>query len=262
MSETQPTDPHMLTRSAAIRGWATRLLVPLSIVASVSIAATAWYQVKTKRNTIRVTGSATQRITSDLLEWNATIRHRAPSRAAAYRKVHTDVEKAVAYLIDHGIERDEIRISSTEVSASYKTEYEQVGEEAVSHSRLDGFFAGQTLTVTSDDVDKVEAVSREITGLLDQNIPIESSPPQYHYTGLEDLKIEILAEASADARERAERILEAAGGAHLGGIVDTHMGVININPANSTATSWEGYNDKSSLEKDVITVVHVTYEVD
>lgn len=40
------------------------------------------------------------------------------------------------------------------------------------------------------------------------------------------------------------------------------MGVIIINPTNSIATSWEGYNDKSALQKDVIPVVHVTYGVD
>lgn len=40
------------------------------------------------------------------------------------------------------------------------------------------------------------------------------------------------------------------------------MGVININPANSSATSWEGYNDMTSLDKDIMTIVHVVYEVD
>ncbi len=261
MSDAQQTDPNLLVPRPR-RGWLARVVLPLSIVASVSIAAMAWRSVKAKRHTIRVTGSATQRITSDLLEWDATIRHRAPSRAAAYRKVRSDLDKAVAYLTEHGVEQSEIRISSTEVSATYETEYEQVGEEAVSHERLSGFFAEQTITVSSKDVEKVELISREITALLDQNVPIESSAPLYHYTGLEDLKIEILAEASADARERAERILEAAGDSTLGAISETHMGVININPANSTATSWEGHNDKTSLEKDIITVVHVTYEVE
>lgn len=261
MSETEQTNPNLFSTLRPL-SWIPRLLVPTSIVLSVSIAAWSWYEVKAKKHTIRVTGSATQRITSDLLEWDASIRHTAASRADAYRKVRHDVDKAVSYLEGKGIQPNEIRVSSTEVSGIFETEYEQVGEEAVSHRRLSGYAAEQSITVSSTDVAKVEAISREITGLLDQNIPIESAAPQYHYTGLEDLKIEILAEASSDARERAERILSAAGDAHLGAIVDTHMGVININPANSTATSWEGMNDKSSLEKDIITVVHVTYEVD
>lgn len=242
--------------------WLPRVLMPVALVFAVSIAAAAWYAVKVEPDTIRVTGSATRRITSDLIEWDSTIRHRAATRADAYREVRADVAKTVAHLQEQGIEPGEIRVSSTEISAVYETEYEQVGNDVVSHERLAGFRATQTITVTSKDVQKVEQVSREVTALLDRDIPIESDPPLYHYTGLGDLKVDMLAEASSDARERAERILASAGHASLGPIVSTHMGVININPANSTATSWEGNNDKTSLEKDIITVVHVTYEID
>ena len=40
------------------------------------------------------------------------------------------------------------------------------------------------------------------------------------------------------------------------------MGIININPANSTETSEQGNNDKTSLEKDIITIIHADYELD
>ena len=239
-----------------------RLLIAGAVVASTSIAAAAWFEVKTPRDTINVTGSATKRIVSDLIEWDSTIHHTAERRADAYRAVHTDVDAAVAYLEGKGIPSEDIRVSSATVRPYYETEYEQVGDEAVSHSRLAGYSAEQTITVTSHEVELVERISREVTGLLDQNIPIESSPPLYHYTKLEDLKIEMLAAAADDARVRADEILAAAGDAERGDLVSTHMGVININPANSSATSWEGINDKSSLEKDIMTIVHVTYEVD
>ena len=261
LSPNEQTDPNLVVRWP-IQAWVARLLIPASIVVSVAIAASAWYGVKIKRHSVRVTGSATERITSDLIEWDSTIRHRASTRAEAYREVRRDVDKTVAYLEGQGLQPDEIRVSSTEVSAVYETEYEQIGEEVVPHDKLAGFRARQTITVTSKNVEKVEQISRAVTALLDQDIPIESDSPLYHYTGLEDLKIEMLAAAATDARERATRILAAAGDDELGAIVDTHMGVININPANSTATSWDGNNDKTSLEKDIFTVVHVTYEVD
>jgi len=35
-----------------------------------------------------------------------------------------------------------------------------------------------------------------------------------------------------------------------------------VNPANSTETSREGLNDTSALEKDILTVVHVSFEID
>ncbi|WP_181233541.1 SIMPL domain-containing protein [Enhygromyxa salina] len=239
-----------------------RCLISAAVVASTTIAATAWFKVKSPRDTIRVTGSATQRIVSDLIEWDSTIRHTASTRAEAYRVVRKDVDATVAYLEDKGIAAEDIRVSSASVNAYFDVEYEQVGNEAVSHSRLAGFEARQTVTVTSHQVELVERVSREVSALLDQNIPIESSAPRYHYTGLEDLKIEMLAAAADDARLRADEILAAAGDAERGDLVATQMGVININPANSTATSWDGQNDKTSLHKDIMTIVHVVYEVD
>ena len=106
----------------------------------------------------------------------------------------------------------------------------------------------------------VERVSREATQLIEAGVPITSGAPAYFYTKLGELKIEMLAEASKDARTRAERMLKTAGDARIGDLTKADMGVINVNPANSTATSWDGNNDTTSLEKDIITIVHVTFE--
>ena len=124
---------------------------------------------------------------------------------------------------------------------------------------LTGYQARQFVSVRSTDVQRVERVSREITQLLENNISVTSNAPAYFYTKLGDLKIEMLSAASKDARTRAENMLKSAGGASLASLRDADMGVINVNPANSSETSWEGNNDTSSLEKDVIAIVHVTY---
>jgi len=71
----------------------------------------------------------------------------------------------------------------------------------------------------------------------------------------------MLAMASRDARERAENIVAQAGEAELGKLKYVDMGVINVNPINSTGTSWQGNSDTSSLEKDIITVVHARFEL-
>ena len=71
----------------------------------------------------------------------------------------------------------------------------------------------------------------------------------------------MLAEASKDARTRAENMVNSAGGASLGKLRSADMGVININAANVTQGSWDGNNDTTSLEKDIITIIHATYEL-
>ena len=102
----------------------------------------------------------------------------------------------------------------------------------------------------------------QLTSLLEQGVSITSDAPRYFYTRLGELKVEMLAAAGKDARARAENIIKSAGGAEIGKLTVADMGIININPANSTQTSEEGNNDTSSLDKDIITIVHAEFELE
>ncbi len=72
----------------------------------------------------------------------------------------------------------------------------------------------------------------------------------------------MLAAAGKDARARADNILKSTGGASIRRLVVANMGIININPANSTETSNEGNNDRTSYEKDIITIVRAEFELE
>lgn len=238
------------------------LVLPVALLASAWMGASTWERVKTKPkdHTIRVTGSATKRITSDLIQWSARIEVGNPDRSAAYRQLRDHVDQTVAYLKEAGIAETDIRVSSANVREQYESEVVGSGEERIERQVLAGYAIEQHIVVSSLDVPAVEKASREVTALLERGISISSSAPEYHYTKLGDLKIEMLAEASKDARARAENIVEPAGG-HIRGLVGADMGVININPPNSRSSSWDGNNDTSTVEKDIITIVHATFEL-
>jgi len=238
------------------------LALSLAVVGSTWIAADSWKDVKTRTvRALTVTGSAKRRITSDLIEWEASLQTEGPDRTTAYRALHEQVDKTITYLKAQGLSDKEIRASSVVTSQIVETEQVGSGENRVARQVHKGFRTSQAILVTSNQVDKVERISREVTGLIDQGVPVTSDTPRYFYTKLGELKIEMLAEASKDARTRAERMLKSAGDAKLGKLRQADMGVINVNPANSTSTSWDGNNDTTALEKDIITIVHVTFEV-
>jgi uncharacterized protein len=106
----------------------------------------------------------------------------------------------------------------------------------------------------------VERVSREATQLIDQGVYVASDEPLYIYTKLAELKVQMLADAARDARNRAEQIATQSS-SHLGGLLTARMGVMQINPAYSTAVSAEGNNDKTSLDKDALAIVTATFAV-
>ena len=250
-------------RFTFLRGPFDWVVLPVSLLAATWIAASTWERVKTKpkENTIQVTGSATRRIVSDLIEWSASIDVQNPDRSVAYQQLSDHVAQTVAYLEKAGVPKDDIGVSSVMVSQMQELQVTGVGEERIERYVVTGYRLQQSVNVSSNDVDTVARVSREVTQLLEKGISISSSDPAYHYTKLGDLKIEMLAAAAEDARARAENIIVAAGG-ELGDLVGADMGVININPPNSRSSSWDGNNDTSTVEKDIITVVHATFELD
>ena len=81
-------------------------------------------------------------------------------------------------------------------------------------------------------------------------------------TKLADLKIEMLAEASKNARERAETITKNAGG-KLGDLKTATAGVFQITAPNSSedSYSWGGAFNTSSKQKHVSINMRLTYTV-
>jgi hypothetical protein len=239
------------------------LALALALVASTYIAAHSWVKVKSHVvRTIDVTGSAKRRIVSDLIRWDARLASQGSDATAAYKKLHENVEKTLDYLKKQGLTDDELRVSSVTTQELVETETVGSGEDRVEKQVARGWEASQTISVSSSQVEKVERVSREVTSLIESGVPVTSSPPAYLYTKLGELKIEMLAEASKDGRTRAERMLKSSGGGALGKLHSADMGVINVNPANSTSTAWDGNNDTTSLEKDIITIVHISFDID
>jgi hypothetical protein len=118
----------------------------------------------------------------------------------------------------------------------------------------------QDVEVTSTKVSLVANLSRRVTDLMEQGVLFESKPPEYIYTKLGDLKITLLAAATQDARNRARQICDNSGSG-LGPVRNAHMGVMQVVPANSTDVSDSGLNDITSLEKDAMAVVSVSFAV-
>ena len=87
-----------------------------------------------------------------------------------------------------------------------------------------------------------------------------SSEVNRNMTKLAELKIQILREATMDAKKRAEEIASSSGN-KIGVIRTAKMGVFQITPVNSYDVSDYGSNDTSSLEKKVNAVVKADFSI-
>jgi hypothetical protein len=228
----------------------------VALVLSSIVGAWAYTHAKTGEQTITVTGSARKRIKSDLVIWRSAVTYQASQLSDAYKSLSDNIPRVKQYLISKGIPEDQITVSSISSSTMHGKDSE--GNET---GDITGYSLRQELEVRSNDVDKIEKIAREATELINQGILLESMSPEYHYTKLGDLKIEMLGEAAADAKVRAQKIA-ASTGSSIGSVRSAKMGVMQITPADSNEVSGEGMNDTSSLDKDITAVVNVSFAVD
>ena len=241
------------TRSGTFMG-AVVLAVGLVIATTIG----GWFFVKGKRGdqTITVTGSARKRITSDLVIWRSSISYQAPTLSEAYRLLTEAVPRVKAYMVSKGIAENQITVSSISSQTLHGR-----NSDGIETSEITGYTLRQELSVRSTEVEKIGQIAREATELINQGILIESMAPEYLYTKLGDLKIEMLAEAAKDAKRRAEQIAQSTDSS-IGTVRTARMGVLQITAADSTDVSDSGMNDTSSLEKDITAVVNVGFAVD
>jgi hypothetical protein len=227
-----------------------------TIVSSVILSQGFLKVMKFTREQITVTGSATKEIKSDYIVWNAAFSRREANLTTAYRKIKEDLPKVTQYLTSKGVNEKEIVISQVVTTTVYKK-----NEKGNDTNDIQCYLLYQGIQIKSNDVDKIAQVSRESTDLIDQGIEFESSAPQYFYTKLDELKIEMLSKATENAKQRAESMAKSTGN-KIGFMRSAKMGVFQITPITSTDVSDWGENDTTSLDKKVMAVVNVSFAIE
>lgn len=203
-------------------------------------------------NGISVTGLGSRDFVSDLIIWQSSVSARAVNLKEAYSIIESRKQKVKEYLIKKGVKSQELEISSIDIEKEFQTMYESNG---TSYSQFIGYKLTQRIRVESKNVDLVEKVSREISELIDQGIEIITESPLYYYTKLSELKVEMIAQATADAKLRAEHIAEKAD-AQLGDLKNASMGVFQIIGQNTDEDYESGgsFNTSSKNKTATITV--------
>ena len=227
-----------------------------TIVSSIIISKGFLGITKFIREQISVTGSAQKEIRSDLIVWKGTFTRRDADLKRAHQQLKEDLTRVKAYLLGKAVNEKELTIYQVGTEIIYKK-----NEKGYDTSDIQGYKVVQSFEVKSKEVDTVTQISRECTELIEKGIEFYSYAPEYIYTKLDELKVEMLAKATENAKARADNMVRATGNT-IGSIRSAKMGVFQITPVNSTEVSDWGVNDTSSLEKKVTAVVNVSFAIE
>jgi hypothetical protein len=235
--------------------WA-NITLALGLILAASTLGNAFLEGKRMdHQTIHVTGSAQQPIVSDLAVWRLRFSRQSGDLSQAYQALRQDLTAVQGFLQENGIPASAIEVSPAQNIALYAHAPNGNTTNQIEAYRLD-----QSVKVESTDVAKLTQLSQKITVLIERGIGLESQPPEFHYTKLNDLKVTMLGKAMANAKQRAEQ-MAASVGSRIGPLRAGQMGVFQITPKNSNEVSDYGINDTSSREKTVTAVVNATFAV-
>ena len=232
------------------------LFLAAGLVLSSMLGTTAWVKIKNSQF-ITTKGSTRKNVKSDLVVWKGSFTTEAATLLEAQQKLKADATKVAQFLAVTGVTNvvfKPILIEKREANVEVKAPAEDVKQWT--EQRTIGYRLTQSVRVESANVDLLAQV--DTTPLVEQGVVFTTDVPQFLYTKVAEEKIEMLADATKDARARAEQIA-AQGSRSIANLHDAEMGVFQIAPLHSGDTSGEGMNDSSSLDKTITAVVTATF---
>jgi uncharacterized protein len=232
-------------------------LLSASLIVSSFLWARAIRDIKRVDDALLITGSAKRPIKSDYIVWKVLVASQQPTTQAAYQELKARIDRVQRYLKEAKVPESEISLDSLETVAIPEINA-ATGRET---GKTLNYKLSQRIEIRSNQVDRYAKLSQQITELINEGIPITSEPPEYLYNELSKLRIEMVAEATKDAKARAESIAKSTGN-RVGGVRSADTGVFQITPRHSTAVSNEGRYDTSSIEKDITAVVSVKFGIE
>jgi uncharacterized protein len=228
----------------------------IGLIISTFVIARTVERIKIQNQRIQIKGFAEQKIASDLAVWQSRITTRSQDLVTAYNKLKQDSQKVLAYLEQKGIDRKDMEVSSVSTIIQY-----QLTPDGIATNIIDGYVLDQNISITSPSVSQISKLANESTSLIEEGIEFASYTPQYYYTKLDDLKIQLLGEATKNARMRAEALAKNSG-SEVGTLKYASQGVFQITPVHSTDVSDYGIYDTSTIDKSIKAVVTVEYSIE
>lgn len=243
----------MNTRSSLLPAF---LTLSVALILCVLIFTAAWKRNHRSNQTISVTGSAKQEIVADLGILRGRLTAERSTAREAYEVLNTQKNVLLDYLNRKGFGRDKVKFQPVMNYPMY-----EVTPQGMQTGHLRGYNYSQAIEIQSPDVNLIKDISLDIASLVEQNVMFTVEGPEYYYTKLADIKVEVQAEAARDAMNRGAKIAEATDRT-LGPLTGARMGVLQITPRYSNMISDYGVNDVSSIEKEITAVVNATFLIE
>ncbi|HRH87343.1 MAG TPA: SIMPL domain-containing protein [Rubrivivax sp.] len=197
---------------------------------------------------VTVKGLAEQDVEADYAIWTLAFRRAGNEFGAVQKALSGDRDRVVAFLKERKFGDDEIEIRPLEVQDLYAREYGGSNQPL----RFQG--TGRVI-VKSARPKEVAAAALAVDPLIQDGVQLGGdgggpSGPRYQLRGFNEIKAPLLAQATRNAREQAQKFAADAG-ATLGALRSANQGVITIGDGDGS----QGGGDEGSARVKRLRVV-------
>lgn len=201
-----------------------------SIVLAVGIAVAGLFvkvglsEFAARSRVVTVKGLAEMEVKADKVTWPLTYNVLGNDMVSLYNEIKETNGKITAFLKSKGIKDDEISVNAPEIIDTKADRYNNTPQPY-------RYNVTTVVTVTSKQVDLVRKLINEQSELLKQGVAITSGDYRYNvsydYTSLNDIKPQMIEEATKNARTAADKFAKDSG-SKLGGIQRASQGQFTI----------------------------------
>jgi hypothetical protein len=227
-------------------------LVGLGVATGGFLAGESLVKSRLGFRTVTVKGLAEREVKADLGFWPVRFVATGPTLEEARARLETSERSVRGFLATHGFGDGDMQVQNIQV------EDRMAGYNAGNTPEDARFVLTEDMLVKTAEVDKLAQASRMIGDLLKSGVVFSADAynagPSFVFTRVNDLKGDMLTEATRRAREAADKFA-AESGAKVGDIQNANQGIIEINPA------VEIPNDRpeKQIDKKVRVVTTITY---
>lgn len=229
-----------------------------TIVLGIGIAVAGWFvgdgfvKGRAADRFVTVKGVSERDVRADLALWPLRFVATNDDLGQAQATIKQSHQNVLAFLERHGIDRAAAEIQMLEVNDLLANPYR-------SGSTQSRYIITQTLMVRTQDTGTIEKASQAVGELVDAGVVLSStggpaSGPTFLFAGLNQLKPEMIAEATAEARRAAEQFAKDSG-SRIGSIRRANQGVFVILARDRAP----GIMEESQLQKTVRVVSTIEY---
>ena len=194
---------------------------------------------------VNVKGLCEKEVMADKVIWPLVYKVMSNDIQSIYDQTDASNDLIMDFLTDGGISEKEITVSVPSISDKLANEY---GD----NNRAFRYIAKNVITVCTDDVDAVLRLMSKQSELLKKGIVTSENswenPVEFKYEGLNDIKPQMIEEATKNAREAAEKFAKDS---------DSSLG--KIKNANQGTFTIENRDSNTPYIKRIRVVTSVTY---